>query len=171
MNSKVYKCCVVPLCKNTSIKTPDKLFVYVPRKKTVRDKWLKLARREPASLSTNSTIYFCEDHFDLPKDMENYMQYHVIGSVSKVRMRPGCMPKRFACQPDRKTQTSDTIERPCKQKKRKIGVQLVRPPSILSGGKVSKMEAKETKQIANLRIHIERAIRHLREFNMLKSHV
>ena len=33
MNSKVYKTCAVPECVNTSIKTPNKLFVYVPRNK------------------------------------------------------------------------------------------------------------------------------------------
>lgn len=65
MNSKVYKCCVVPRCTNTSIKTPKKLFVYVPNNKTMRYKWLTLARRDPKGLSVNSSIYFCEDHFDV----------------------------------------------------------------------------------------------------------
>lgn len=65
MTSKFYKCCAVPRCKNTSIKTPNKLFVYVPSKKPVRDKWLKLARRNPADISKNTKIYFCEDHFDV----------------------------------------------------------------------------------------------------------
>ena len=65
MNSKVYKWCAVPLCKNTSIATPNKLFVYVPNKKIVRDKWLKLARRNPSDVVINSSIYFCEDHFDV----------------------------------------------------------------------------------------------------------
>ncbi|XP_063897403.1 uncharacterized protein LOC126055636 [Helicoverpa armigera] len=49
-------------------------------------------------------------------------------------------------------------------------VQLVRPPSVQSGGKLSKVEAKQTKQIASLRIHVERVIRRLREFNMLRPH-
>ncbi|KAL0829615.1 hypothetical protein ABMA28_003121 [Loxostege sticticalis] len=53
---------------------------------------------------------------------------------------------------------------------RKMGVLLVRPPSVVSGAKLTKAEAKETKQIASLRIHIERVIRRLREFNMLKPH-
>lgn len=35
---------------------------------------------------------------------------------------------------------------------------------------MSKSEAKETKQIASLRIHIERVIRRLRESYMLKPH-
>lgn len=49
-------------------------------------------------------------------------------------------------------------------------VQLVRPPSVTTGAKLSKSEVKETKQIASLRIHVERVIRRLREFNMLKPH-
>ena len=65
MNSKVYKWCAVPLCKNTSIATPNKVFVYVAKKKRTRVKWLKLARRDPADVATNSLLYFCEDHFDV----------------------------------------------------------------------------------------------------------
>ncbi|KAL0840034.1 hypothetical protein ABMA28_015358 [Loxostege sticticalis] len=64
MNSKVYKWCAVPQCKNTSITTPNKVFVHVPYKKIIRDKWLKLARRNPNDVKTNSPLYFCEDHFD-----------------------------------------------------------------------------------------------------------
>ncbi|XP_050360019.1 uncharacterized protein LOC126779895 isoform X2 [Nymphalis io] len=122
MNSKVYKWCVVPLCKNTSISTPNKLFVYVPNKKIVRSKWLKLARRNPGDVSTNSSIYICEDHFDLPNDMENYMQYHLMGSVSRVRMKPGCIPRKFDCQTDCKTRISTEAERPYITKTRKMMV-------------------------------------------------
>lgn len=52
----------------------------------------------------------------------------------------------------------------------KAGVTLVRPPSVESGVKLSKREARLTKQIASLRIHVERVIRRLREFCMLKPH-
>lgn len=65
MNSKFYKCCAVPQCKNTTVKTPEKLFIHVPRTKTMRRKWLQLARRDPALVSTQSKMYFCEDHFDV----------------------------------------------------------------------------------------------------------
>lgn len=53
---------------------------------------------------------------------------------------------------------------------RKEGALLVRPPSVVTGAKLSKTEAKETKQIASLRIHIERVIRRTREFSILKPH-
>lgn len=50
------------------------------------------------------------------------------------------------------------------------GFNLVRPPSVSANLKLSKAEARKTKEIASLRIHIERVIRRLREFSMLKPH-
>lgn len=50
------------------------------------------------------------------------------------------------------------------------GIHLERPPSVSSNCKLSKQEVIKTKQIASLRIHIERIIRRLREFSMLKPH-
>ncbi|GBP77502.1 hypothetical protein EVAR_98955_1 [Eumeta japonica] len=43
--------------------------------------------------------------------MANYMEYHVMGSVSQIRMKPGCVPSKFECQPDRRKRTSDSNER------------------------------------------------------------
>ncbi|XP_047542879.1 zinc finger protein 655-like isoform X2 [Vanessa atalanta] len=111
MNSKVYRWCAVPQCENTSIKTPNKLFVFVPQKKNIRDKWLRLARRDTTAILPSTHLYFCEDHFDMPNDMENYMEYHLMGSVSQIRMKPGCMPTRYHCQPDRRKRTSDGPDR------------------------------------------------------------
>lgn len=45
---------------------------------------------------------------------------------------------------------------------------LVRPPSVSEGKKLSKSESREAKRIASLRIHIERIIRRVREFQMLR---
>lgn len=53
---------------------------------------------------------------------------------------------------------------------KKSGITLVRPPSVEKGSQMTKSEAKETKQIASLRIHIERVIRRVREFYMLRPH-
>ncbi|XP_049704422.2 uncharacterized protein LOC110381940 [Helicoverpa armigera] len=52
----------------------------------------------------------------------------------------------------------------------KMGVLLVRPPNIEFGAELSKSVAKENKQIASIRIYVERVIGRLREFNMLKPH-
>lgn len=52
----------------------------------------------------------------------------------------------------------------------KKGIKLLRPPSVPSGTKLSKEEVRQTKVIASLRIHVERVIRRIREFSMLKQH-
>lgn len=43
--------------------------------------------------------------------MENYMQYHVMGSVHQVRMKRECLPTKFHCQSDQKNTTSDAEQR------------------------------------------------------------
>ncbi|XP_023951319.2 uncharacterized protein LOC112055435 [Bicyclus anynana] len=111
MNPYVYRWCAVPQCTNTSIKTPKKLFIQVPRKENIRNTWLKLARRDSANIAPSSVLYFCEDHFDLPNDMENYIKYCVMGAAARVRMKPGCIPKKYECQPDRRKRTSNITER------------------------------------------------------------
>lgn len=60
-----YHWCLVSECKNTSVKTPEKLWIQVPTDLKMRNRWLKLARRDPKSLSTKTKYYFCEDHFDV----------------------------------------------------------------------------------------------------------
>ena len=50
------------------------------------------------------------------------------------------------------------------------GSSLVRPPSVESGTKMSKSDVRKTKQVASVRIHIERVIGRLREFYFLKPH-
>ncbi|XP_047997647.1 uncharacterized protein LOC125235212 [Leguminivora glycinivorella] len=80
-----------------------------------------MARRLDArTLSTDSTMYFCEDHFDLPNDMINYTEYHIMGKVSQVRMKPGCIPKKFECQEDRRT--CSYKERPYMLKKQRMSI-------------------------------------------------
>lgn len=59
--------------------------------------------------------------FQLPNDMENYMMYHIMGSVAQIRIKPGCMPSKFECQPDRK-RASSTSERLYIIKKQKMMV-------------------------------------------------
>ncbi|KAH9628486.1 hypothetical protein HF086_015761, partial [Spodoptera exigua] len=111
MASSSYKVCTVPCCTSTTIKNPNKLFIHVPQSGPLRKKWLQLARRDPSTVSPKSSIYFCEDHFDLPNDMENYMEYHIMGSVSAIRMKPSCVPTKFECQPDRLKRTATTMPR------------------------------------------------------------
>lgn len=62
-----YKYCMVPQCKNTTTKTPDKIFVSVPSDSQMRKKWLQVAGRNPDEISTASKLYTCEDHFNVSK--------------------------------------------------------------------------------------------------------
>ncbi|KAK9870466.1 hypothetical protein WA026_008025 [Henosepilachna vigintioctopunctata] len=50
------------------------------------------------------------------------------------------------------------------------GIKLLRPPSVTTGSKLSKDVVRQTKVRASLRIHVERVIRRIREFHMLKQH-
>ncbi|KAL1448903.1 hypothetical protein WDU94_000153 [Cyamophila willieti] len=52
-----------------------------------------------------------------------------------------------------------------------VGATLVRPPSTVSGEILSKAEVKLNKQIAALRIHVERVIGRLKYFRFLSPHV
>lgn len=77
MNRSNYKHCMVPQCKSTTIKTPKKLFIHVPTNRKIRKKWLRLARRADASsLSPDSAMYFCEDHFDVSKHYQICRNLH-----------------------------------------------------------------------------------------------
>ncbi len=57
-----YKWCAVP-----GKKTPEKLFITVPKSSEVRNTWLLLARRDPKEIKESSVIFFCQDHFDVSK--------------------------------------------------------------------------------------------------------
>ncbi|XP_046383514.1 uncharacterized protein LOC124154497 [Ischnura elegans] len=48
------------------------------------------------------------------------------------------------------------------------GSSLVRPPSVSAGQKMSEHDAKMSKTVASLRIHVERAIGRIRDFSILK---
>ncbi|KAJ8711959.1 hypothetical protein PYW08_008913 [Mythimna loreyi] len=117
-----YHWCLVSECKNTSVKTPEKLWIQVPTDLKMRNTWLKLARRDPKSLSTKTKYYFCEDHFDLENDMENYTQLKIMGSVKRIRMRPNCIPSRFDCQPGRKRTFTESEPRAAFMKRQRLSI-------------------------------------------------
>ena len=54
---------------------------------------------------------------------------------------------------------------------RSKGVQLNLPPYLLNHAQFSPEEAKETKTIAKIRIHVERAIRRIKEFHLFDSEI
>ncbi|GBP75134.1 hypothetical protein EVAR_42377_1 [Eumeta japonica] len=52
--------------------------------------------------------------------MENYTEYRVMGSVSKIRMKADCLPSKFGCQPDRKRRTDIKTTRSLPAKRQKL---------------------------------------------------
>ncbi|GBO98772.1 hypothetical protein EVAR_254_1 [Eumeta japonica] len=78
----------------------------------------------------------------LPNDMANYMEYHVMGSVSQIRMKPGCVPSKFECQPDRRKRTSDSNERKYIAKKQRREVE-------------QKLQNKTTTTVATKQLELE----------------
>ncbi|KAK9880722.1 hypothetical protein WA026_021849 [Henosepilachna vigintioctopunctata] len=101
-----YKWCLVPQCTNTSIKTPEKMFVNLPLNTKLLKKWLILSRRNPKDIAAKSHAFMCEDHFNMEKDMANYTQYQM-GFSKAIIMVKGAMPSKFECQLDRKRRLSD----------------------------------------------------------------
>lgn len=57
-----YRWCFVPMCLNTQIKTPHKIFVQVPQDEKRRKLWFKAADKP-----TKSCYYCCEDHFNVSR--------------------------------------------------------------------------------------------------------
>nr|CAI5834346.1 unnamed protein product [Callosobruchus analis] len=60
----MYYWCIVPECKNTSISTPEKVFIKVPTEERRRKQWIVPVSREDIS---RQVIFVCEDHFDVSK--------------------------------------------------------------------------------------------------------
>lgn len=114
-----YQCCAVPSCGNTTIKTPKKLFIHVPAKTDLRNKWLECARMNVRNVSAKSSIFFCEDHFDMEKDIENYYRYKT-GFSRRLILVPGVLPSRFHCQEGSRQPSSDNAVRADFRKRRKI---------------------------------------------------
>ena len=55
------KNCCMPCCPNSSIKTPSKVFLSVP-KREIRKKWITAARPKD-QVSLQSGLFCCGDHF------------------------------------------------------------------------------------------------------------
>lgn len=103
-----------------------------------------------------------------PNDLVNYISHGFGGRTSDVTIVENCnfldgLPQRTCILADRGFKH---LEQLLHEK----GMKLLRPPSVNAGAKLSSTEVRLTKIFASLRIHIERVIRRLREFHMLKQH-
>ncbi|XP_018580312.1 uncharacterized protein LOC108917967 [Anoplophora glabripennis] len=96
---KNYKYCIVPQCENTSVKTPKKIFISLPRNVERNKQWQKAMKRKNM-LSVKSTYFVCEDHFNLETDMENYRYFKLMDNVA-IKIRSDVVPHIFDCQKTR----------------------------------------------------------------------
>ncbi|VEN55235.1 unnamed protein product [Callosobruchus maculatus] len=112
-NSKSYRYCFVPLCTNTTKKTPGKVFFNVPQDENRRNKWFQAAHRDIPP-KTKTKFFCCEDHFDLKDDMYGYIYYTLMGGRAMTKI--DVVPHKFDCQPNRKRQT---IPHPAEEKRRR----------------------------------------------------
>ncbi|XP_015112961.1 uncharacterized protein LOC107038394 isoform X3 [Diachasma alloeum] len=88
-----YKYCFVPNCRSTTITTPNKIFICVPKSEEIRRLWC-IAAAYTGKLRLSSAI--CEDHFKLDEDLENYMEWKMTGC--RKRLKEGVYPRYFSCQ-------------------------------------------------------------------------
>ncbi|CAH2269520.1 jg19068 [Pararge aegeria aegeria] len=110
-----YKYCVVPGCKNTTSTSPQKLFFSIPTG-PLRTRWCEVMERcAPAHkpLSATSNRFCCEDHFDLERDMENYIQWKVMGTkkTKKLILKKGILPHKFPCREQDDDTTKEQVEK------------------------------------------------------------
>lgn len=61
--NKYFKWCFVPSCTNTSINSPNKLFISVPKQYYRKLRWFQAAGRDMPK--SQSGFFCCEDHFDV----------------------------------------------------------------------------------------------------------
>ncbi|KAK5642388.1 hypothetical protein RI129_008555 [Pyrocoelia pectoralis] len=104
---KSYKYCIVPKCRSTSVKTPNKIFITLPRDPKVRMRWQKAMKRVNM-ISNHATCFVCEDHFNLEEDMQNYLYFKLMENV-QIKIKPNVLPRVFDCQISRTEKRSKKV--------------------------------------------------------------
>ena len=103
-----------------------------------------------------------------PDGLINYISEGVCERTSDIALIENCgylniIPPNISVLADRGFKQLDVLlrNRQCK---------LIIPPSVMKDVQSSKKEVKETKQIASTRIHVERVINRIRNFQLLNIH-
>ncbi|KAK4881368.1 hypothetical protein RN001_004687 [Aquatica leii] len=134
------KWCFVPKCTNTSRTAPHKIFITVPKDIKKKKLWFAAARRAISEVSEKSTLYCCEDHFNLEYDMANYMEYKL--SNVRARINEDVVPHLFMCQPDKQTSKKRARElSEIRSRKKKISELLLESESTMQKETMSEPEA------------------------------
>ncbi|GLV39606.1 hypothetical protein CBL_08327 [Carabus blaptoides fortunei] len=104
---KNIKTCAVPICKNSTLSTPNKILFCIPKNPDKREKWLKAIGLNVTDFAPNVHRYCCEDHFDLPNDAENWIEYTI--RKCRIRLKSDVVPKIYDCPPNRTKATTTTV--------------------------------------------------------------
>lgn len=64
------KNCFVTLCPNTSVLTPNKMFITIPINPARRKLWMD-AVGKPATKNPKSPLFCCQDHFEVTTYVKN----------------------------------------------------------------------------------------------------
>ncbi|KAJ8911569.1 hypothetical protein NQ315_007951, partial [Exocentrus adspersus] len=95
--NKNYKWCIVPLCKSTSIATPEKCFIQVPKNDLKRRKlWIR----------------------QLETDMENFIKWKMMGGPKIIKKE--VVPHKFECQKHRNLTTVGVPFRKGAEKRKRL---------------------------------------------------
>lgn len=67
------------MCENTTVKTPNKVFIHVPVSRKLQ--WLKACRRDVKDFSEkNIALYVCEEHFNVSTNLIiSLFDYNMLG--------------------------------------------------------------------------------------------
>ncbi|XP_038222773.1 uncharacterized protein LOC119840294 [Zerene cesonia] len=101
-----YKYCIVPTCRSTTFKCPNKLFFHVPNNPVRRRQWCEVMKRD--LIGPKSTNYVCEDHFDVDSDVENIIRYRLFGGIP--RLRSSVCPHKYVCRNQEESTITGGIE-------------------------------------------------------------
>ncbi|XP_033212085.1 uncharacterized protein LOC117169701 isoform X2 [Belonocnema kinseyi] len=137
------KKCFVPDCKCNSIDDPQKIFIRLPMGTEVRRKWAEAVGRtgKDTKFHPNSGVYCCEDHFLLPRDVENWMDVKLLGK--RIRLREGVLPVKR--DPNSKSFRS-LLKRPIIQTPDSNNIQEIKTEEILISSE-DESEAKKNKYV------------------------
>ncbi|XP_043189316.1 uncharacterized protein LOC122363762 isoform X1 [Amphibalanus amphitrite] len=124
-SSRRYYTCFVPGCTNTTVSTPDKIFIGLPRSDKLRKLWSNAARRDGPLISASGSAC-CEDHFTLEKDAENYMYQKLMGG--KIRLKAKIVPHKFDCQRRSVQNSVSCLNRTALRRKRMLAEVLYNHP-------------------------------------------
>ncbi|KAJ8947854.1 hypothetical protein NQ318_010000 [Aromia moschata] len=78
--------------RNTTVRTPGKVFVSLPRNREARESWQRAMGRSNVFLSDKSTKYCSEDHFN--EDLDNYRYFKTMKNVP-IKLKLGVVPHIF----------------------------------------------------------------------------